>query len=170
MKDYLYYLFDETMHTDELSAVKEQLCARGAKVLDLVPSKKTIGKRLKELKGPKRYALLIGNNTEAQQAAHKAGVDFCAWADGTTPEVNFKVLPYRKILTDIKLLPLLGQPYPYMRLGWLGRTVMKYSRWVHFKQIRGLSHKAKHNVNEFVCQNCGETYSGNYCPTCGQTH
>lgn len=170
MKDYLYYLFDESLSGDDLSAVKERICTTGAKVIDLQPTKKNIGKRLKELKGPKQYAMLIGNNTEAQQAAKDAKVDFCGLLDGTTEESSFKQLPYRQLLSDIKLLPLISQPYPYKHLGWLNRHVRKYSRWVHIKQIRGMSHKAKHNVNEFVCQNCGETFSGNFCPTCGQTH
>lgn len=170
MKDYLYYLFDEKLSGEGLSNVKERISATGAKVIDLSPTKKGIMKRLKELKGSKKYALLIGNDVETQHIALKAEVDFCGWLDGTTSEAAFQQLPYRKLLNDIRLLPLMRQRYPYQHKGKIGWMLMKYSRWVHFKQIRGLSHKAKHNVNEFVCQNCGETYSGNYCPTCGQTH
>ena len=170
MKDYLYYLFDEKMHSNELSAVKEKICASGANVIDIPSTKKSINRRLKELKGSRKYALLIGNTVESQQAAQEAKVHFCGWLDGSTDATAFQSRPYRKLLRDIRLLPLLSQPYPYHNYGWLGNTVKKYTRWVHFKQIKGSSHKAKHNVNEFVCQNCGETYSGNYCPTCGQTH
>lgn len=170
MKDYLYYLFDEKLSSTELSEVKEKLCKLGAKVIDLTPSKKTINKRLKELKGPKKYALMIGNNVEAQQAAKEASVHFCGWLDGSTDATVFKSLPYRQLLKDIRLLPLLSQPYPYHNYGWLGNTLKKYTRWVHFKQIKGLSHKPKHSSEEHVCLNCGETYEGNFCPTCGQTH
>ena len=170
MKDYLYYLFDEKLSSTELSEVKEKLCKLGAKVIDLTPSKKTINKRLKELKGPKKYALMSGNNVEAQQAAKEASVHFCGWLDGSTNATVFKSLPYRQLLKDIRLLPLLSQPYPYHNYGWLGNTLKKYTRWVHFKQIKGLSHKPKHSSEEHVCLNCGETYEGNFCPTCGQTH
>ena len=170
MKDYLYYLFDESLSGDELSAVKEQLCTEGAKVIDIHPTKKDINKRLKELKGPKQYALVIGHTSEAQKAAKDAKVAFCGWLDGTTTEEAFKVLPYRKLLRDIKLLPLLSQPYPYQEIGKPGEYIRKYTRWVHFKQIRGVSHKPKHNIEEHVCKNCGETYKGNFCPTCGQTY
>ncbi len=170
MKDYLYYLFDEKLSGTELSEVKEKLCELGAKVIDLTPSKKTINKRLKELKGPKKYALMIGNNVEAQQAAKEASVHFCGWLDGSTDATAFQSLPYRQLLKDIRLLPLLSQPYPYHNYGWLGNTVKKYTRWVHFKQIKGVSHKPKHSEQVHVCQNCGEHYEGNFCPTCGQTH
>ncbi len=170
MKDYLYYLFDESMSSTDLSVVKEQLCTDGAKVVDLPLTKKDINKRLKELKGPKRYALVVGCTMEAQKAARDANIAFCGWLDGATTEEDFKQLPYRQLLSNIKLLPLISQPFPYKHLGWLRSHIRKYTRWVHIKQIKGLSHKPKHNVNEFVCQNCGETYSGNFCPTCGQTH
>ena len=170
MKDYLYYLFDESISGDELSAVKEQLCTEGAKVVDMPPTKKDINKRLKELKGPKRYTLVVGNTVEAQKAARDANVAFCGWLNGTTTEEAFKELPYRQLLRDIKLLPLLSQPYPYRHLGWIGKPIQKFTRWVHFKQIKGLSHKPKQNIEEHVCKNCGETYKGNFCPTCGQTH
>lgn len=170
MKDYLYYLFDESMSSTELSAVKEQLCTNGAKVVDLPLTKKDINKRLKELKGPKRYALMVGHTIEAQKAAKDANVAFCGWLDGTTTEEDFKVLPYRQLLRDIKLLPLLSQPYPYQHLGRIGRLILKFTRWVHFKQIKGSSHKPKHSTKKHVCINCGEAYEGNFCPTCGQTH
>ena len=170
MKDYLYYLFDESLSGDELSAVKEQLCTEGAKVVDLPPTKKHINKRLKELKGPKWYALVIGNTVEAQKAAKDAKVAFCGWLDGTTTEVDFKVLPYRQLLRDIKLLPLLSQPYTFRNFGWIGKQVKKYARWVHFKQIKGISHTPKHSSKVQECKNCGETYEGRYCPTCGQKH
>lgn len=170
MKDYLYYLFDEKMNSAELSSVKEEICASGAKVIDLSPTKKEIYKRLKELKGPKKYALLIGNTVESQQAAQKARVHFCGWLDGSTDATDFQSLPYRQLLKDIKLLPLLSHPYPYHNYGWLGNTVKKYIRWIHFKQIKGMSHKPKHSEQLHVCRNCGETYEGNFCPTCGQTH
>jgi hypothetical protein len=170
MKDYLYYLFDEKLSGDDLSAVKEQICATGAKVIDLQPSKKNIQKRLKELKGPKKYALLIGNTIEAQQAAKEAKVQFCGWLDGTAPEDAFKQLPYRQLLSDIKLLPLVSQPYSFHNFGWIGKFVKKNARWVHFKQIKGISHKPKHSSKIQECKNCGETYEGRYCPTCGQKH
>lgn len=170
MKDYLYYLFDEKMSSPELSAVKEDICATGAKVIDVQNNAQSIKKRLKELKGYKCYALMIGNTVEAQQAANQAKIDFCGLLDGTTQEEDFKPLPYRKLLSNLKLLPLLGQSYPYRHLGWVGRQVMKYTRWVHFKQIKGFSHKPKHSQQLHVCKNCGETYEGNFCPTCGQTH
>lgn len=170
MKDYLYYLFDEKMNSAELSSVKEEICATGAKVIDVHNNPKSIKKRLKELKGYKRYALMIGNTVEAQQVAKQAKVEFCGLLDGTTQEEDFKLLPYRKLLSNIKLLPLLGQSYPYKHLGWLGQQVKKYTRWVHFKQIKGFSHKPNHSQQLHVCKNCGETYEGNFCPTCGQTH
>ena len=170
MKDYLYYLFDEKMNNTELSSVKEDICATGAKVIDVQDNPKTIKKRLKELKGYKRYALMIGNTVEAQQVAKQAKVDFCGLLDGTTQEEDFKLLPYRKLLSNIKLLPLLGQSYPYKHLGWVGQQVKKYTRWVHFKQIKGLSHKPKHSQQQHKCKNCGESYEGNFCPTCGQTY
>ncbi len=170
MKDYLYYLFDEKLNGDDLSAVKEQICTTGAKVIDLSPTKKEINKRLKELNGPKKYALLIGNTVEAQQAAKEASVHFCGWLDGSTDGASFQSLPYRQLLKDIRLLPLLSHPYPYHNYGWLGNTVKKYTRWVHFKQIKGFSHKPNHSQQLHVCKNCGETYEGNFCPTCGQTH
>lgn len=170
MKDYLYYLFDEKMNSAELSSIKEDICATGAKVIDVQNNKESIRKRIKELKGYKRYALMIGNSVDAQQAAKEAKVDFCGLLDGTTLEEDFRLLPYRKLLNDIQLLPLVGQPYRYRRLGWLGRKVRKYTRWVHFKQIKGLSHKPKHSRAEHECKNCGERYEGNFCPTCGQTH
>lgn len=170
MKDYLYYLFDEKLSGEGLSSVKERISATGAKVIDLSPTKKGIMKRLKELKGSKKYALLIGNDVETQHIALKAEVDFCGWLDGTTSEAAFQQLPYRKLLNDIRLLPLMRQRYPYQHKGKIGWMLMKYSRWVHFKQIRGLTHKAKYSVQEHVCQNCGETYTGNFCPSCGQKH
>lgn len=170
MKDYLYYLFDEKMNSAELSSVKEEICASGAKVIDILPTKKNINRRLKELKGPKKYALLIGNTVESQQAAQKARVHFCGWLDGSTDATDFQSLPYRQLLKDIRLLPLLSHPYPYHNYGWLGNTVKKYIRWIHFKQIKGMSHKPKHSEQLHVCRNCGETYEGNFCPTCGQTH
>lgn len=170
MKDYLYYLFDEKMGGDELLAVKEQIHAMGAKVIDLQPSKKTIAKKLKEVDGPCKYALLIGNTVEAQQAAQEAKVDFCGWLDGTTSEEAFKALPYRQLLTDIKLLPKLGRPFPYREIGKPGEYIQKYIRWVHFKQIRGVPHKSVMNIDVHICQNCGDEYVGNYCPTCGQTY
>ena len=49
MKDYLYYLFDEKMSSPELSAVKEDICATGAKVIDVQNNAQSIKKRLKEL-------------------------------------------------------------------------------------------------------------------------
>ena len=156
MKDYLYYLFDEKLSGTELSEVKEKLCELGAKVIDLTPSKKTINKRLKELKGPKKYALMIGNNVEAQQAAKEASVHFCGWLNGSTDATAFQALPFRQLLKDIRLLPLLSQPYPYHNYGWLGNTVKKYTRWVHFKQIKGLSHKPKHSSEEYVCARTAE--------------
>ena len=79
MKDYLYYLFEKKINSAELSSVKEEICASGAKVIDILPTKKNINRRLKELKGPKKYALLIGNTVESQQAAQKARVHFCGW-------------------------------------------------------------------------------------------
>lgn len=170
MKDYLYYLFDEKLSGDDLSTVKEQICATGAKVVDLSPSEKNIRKRLKELKGKKKYALVVGNSVETQRAAMKAKVQFCGWLDGTTPEQSLKTLPYRQLLKDIKLLPLLSQPYPYYLYNRLTRHIRKYTRWVHFKQIRGVSHKPKHSIVQHVCINCGETYEGNFCPTCGQSN
>ena len=160
MKDYLYYLFDEKMSSPELSAVKEDICATGAKVIDVQNNAQSIKKRLKELKGYKCYALMIGNTVEAQQAANQAKIDFCGLLDGTTQKEDFKPLPYRKLLSNLKLLPLLGQSYPYRHLGWVGRQVMKYTRWVHFKQIKGFSHKPKHSQQLHVCKNCGETYEG----------
>ena len=169
MKDYLYYLFDENLSGDGLSAVKEELCAKGAKVIDICSTKKSIHKRLKELKGPKKYALLISNTVEAQQAAQEANVHFCGWLDGNTDAAAFQSLPYRQLMKDIRLLPLLSQPYPYHNYGWLG-SVKKYTRWIHFKQIKGVSHKPNLSDQVHVCQNCGEHYEGNFCPTCGQTH
>ena len=170
MKDYLYYLIDERMDSEELVSVKETLCAKGAKVICILPSKEAIRKALKSIKGPKKYALVVGNTVESAIAAQKAKTDFCGILDESTHKDAFSSYPYRQLLFDIKLLPLLGQPYPYKKYGWFLNKLITFSRLIHFKQIRGLSHKAKHNVNEFVCQNCGETYSGNYCPTCGQTH
>ena len=170
MKDYLYYLVDERMDSEELSSVKEVLCNKGAKVISILPSKEAIQKGLKRVKGKRKFALIVGNTIESAEAAKRTNTDFCAILDGTTPQEAFSSYPYRQLLTDIKLLPLLGQPYPYKKLSGIDWQIQKYRRWVHFKQIRGRSHRSKPNVKEFVCQNCGEIYTGNYCPVCGQKH
>lgn len=169
MKDYLYYLFDENMKSTELSAVKEKLCDMGAKVKDINLSDENAVKKEKKQKRLRKYGLVVSNNPQAGLAAKRAKVAFCGIVEGEYTLKDFKLYPYRQILSDISLLPLLSQPYPYKKHK-IPRKLRAWRRLLTFKQIRGVPDRPDPTPKTYTCKNCGTTYEGRFCPHCGQSH
>ena len=125
---------------------------------------------LKKLKAKKELAIYVGDSTVDAETAHNAGIDFCGVLNGMTTYDELAAYPHRQILPDLTLLPLLMKdaigpikPNPFIPAKWDA-----WRRAFNIKQIRGQQCEPLEKLERHVCLNCGDTYEGDFCRSCGQ--
>lgn len=132
------------------------------------PSPQGVRKALRRLHGTKQRALYIGDSTVDAETAQAAGVDFVGVLHGMTTREELAAYPHRQILNDLTLLPLVDEFRPHQKYKYIPEKLIACYRLVHQRQIRGVKTPLRSKATT-TCKNCQCTYTGNYCPNCGQT-
>lgn len=122
------------------------------------------------------HILYVGDSTVDAETAQAAGVDFVGVISGMTTVEELEVYPNRKIIATLGGLLTLDDPEPinnnsippHKSSTRKFRNIKTYLRCFHIKQIRGKQIIPNTSTEEYVCLNCGNTFTGNYCNTCGQ--
>lgn len=122
------------------------------------------------------HILYIGDSTVDAETAQAAGVDFVGVTNGMTTVEELQAYPNRKIISSLSDLLTLENPEPTENeaesskqdLKRNSRKLTTYLRSLHIRQIRGKQITPNTSTEESVCLNCGSTFTGNYCNTCGQ--
>lgn len=139
----------------------------GEDVKHAKPHPQGVKAALKKLKAKKELALYIGDSTVDAETARNTGIDFCGVLNGLTTREELAAYPHRQILNDLTLLPLLQKKGKHKKT-WLPKRWEAKRRAYFIRQIRGLQEKPLENKQAHICQNCGDRYAGDYCPSCGQ--
>lgn len=139
----------------------------GEDVKQAKPDPQGIKKALRRLHRQKKETLYIGDSTVDAETAQRAGVDFVGVLNGMTTCEELAAYPHRQILDNLTLLPLVNKFIPYQPCKYMPDKVLAYYKLLHQKQIRGKKELRK-NGNSCKCKNCGNTFTGNHCPDCGQ--
>lgn len=140
----------------------------GEDVKKAKPSPQGLRKALRRLHGRKQRTLYIGDSTVDAETAQAARVDFVGVLNGMTTRKELAAYPHRQILNNLSLLPLVDEFRPYQAYKYIPKKLIAYYRLVHQRQIRGVKTPLKSKATT-TCKNCQCTYTGNYCPNCGQT-
>ena len=140
------------------------------------PNPQGVKTALRKLKAKKKYALYIGDSTVDAETAQNAGIDFCGVLNGLTTREELSTYPHRQILSNLTLLPLLlkkeekekEKRFDEARGTHNNFQFKKKQRAAIIHQIRGNQDKPLEKLEQHVCKNCGDTFEGDFCRSCGQ--
>lgn len=112
--------------------------------------------------------LYIGDSTVDAETAATADVAFAGVTSGMTTAEELAAYPHTQVMDNLACLVSPELPVP-------SRKQRKYSlhtlkaiiRQVHIRQIRGRQFSPP-VPDTCTCRNCGHSFTGSYCPNCGQ--
>ena len=135
----------------------------GEDVKHAKPHPQGVRTALRRLKAKKELTLYVGDSTVDAETAQNAKIDFCGVLNGLTTREELTCYPHRQILDNLTLLPLLQKDY--LLTQGLG-SARHHAAIIH--QIRGNQNVPLKKLEQHVCQNCGDTFEGDFCRSCGQ--
>lgn len=140
----------------------------GEDVQQAKPSPEGLLLALERLNVSPDEVLYIGDSTVDAETAQAAGVDFAGVTSGMTTKEELQAYPHTQVMKNLTHLPFPNLPRLRKRkLKFNSTQLTAIIRLLHIKQIRGRQFPPP-IPDTCICRNCNHSFTGSYCPNCGQ--